>query len=385
MDIQTLGSFVGGLFILLAGAEFLVRGASQLATALGLSPLVVGLTVVAYGTSAPELAINVQAALAGKPDLAVGNVLGSNIFNILVMLGASALVVPLAVSRQMIRREVPIMIGVSVIAAVMSLNGWIGRVEGLLLAGGAVVYTVLAIREGRKAGPSEASDSSREWACSAVGPPERSQVLAHVGMVLLGLALLVLGTRWMVAGAVSIARLVGVSELVIGLTIVAAGTSLPEVATSVLAAARGHRDIAVGNVVGSNICNLLTILGVSSLIAPLPVPESAIGLDVPIMVAVSLLCAPLFFTQQSISRIEGAFFLACYAAYTACVILDAMQHPMLPAYKHIMGFVVIPLTVAVLAYHAFRSAVAGKNGGTLEPLPAQSTPVPTKASDTFVC
>jgi len=262
MDTLTLVLFLLGLGCLIGGAELLVRGASRLAAAAGISPLVIGLTVVAYGTSAPEMAVSVQSALAAQADIALGNVVGSNIFNVLFILGVSALIIPLTVAQQFVRKEVPIMIGASLLLWLAAADGVIARWESALLFAGIVAYTVYLVRESRR----ERREIQEEYAAEFGAAPaaKGGGVAVNIGLVLAGLALLVLGSRWLVDGAVAIARAAGLSELVIGLTIVAAGTSLPEVATSILAAVRGERDIAVGNVVGSNIFNILAVLGIAA-------------------------------------------------------------------------------------------------------------------------
>jgi cation:H+ antiporter len=346
-----------GLALLTVGAEALVRGASRLARAVGISPLVVGLTVVAYGTSAPELAVSVQASVAGQGDIAVGNVVGSNIFNILLILGLSALVTPLVVAQQLVRREVPLMIGVSVVLLLMALDGGLGALEGGALAAGALGYTVLAIRESRRESRAVRDEYAREL--DPDGAARRQGALhfaLQVGLVLAGLVMLVIGARQLVDAAVTIARALGVSELVIGLTIIAAGTSLPEVATSVMAAVRGERDIAVGNVVGSNIFNILLILGVAAVAAPagLAVAPAVVAFDLPVMVAVAVACLPIFLTGHRIARWEGALFLAYYLAYVAYVLLAATRHDALDAFGAAMLWFVLPLTAVTLAVLVLR-------------------------------
>lgn len=348
LDGWTLLLFFAGLGALVAGAEVLVRGASRLAAAVGISPLVIGLTVVAYGTSAPELAVSVQAGLTGRADISLGNVVGSNIVNILVILGASALAAPLVVAQQLVRLDVPIMIGVSALLFVLALDGIVGRADGLLLLAGAVAYTLFAIVQSRKEGKPIQEEYGREFGGGRTAG--RFGWLAHAGLVGLGLVLVALGARWLVAGAVAIARVLGLSELVIGLTIVAAGTSLPELATSVVAAVRGARDISVGNVVGSNIFNILGILGVASALAPhgIAVAPAALRFDLPVMVAVAVATLPICFTGYVISRWEGALFLGYYVAYVVYLILDASQHEALPAYSRMMMVLIVPLTVVTL-------------------------------------
>jgi cation:H+ antiporter len=347
---MTVVLFVAGLGLLVLGAEWLVKGASRLARALGISPLVIGLTVVAYGTSAPEMAVSLKSAWAGQPDLALGNVVGSNVFNVLFILGASALIAPLVVSSQLVRLDVPVMIGLSALALLLAGDGSVGRPDGALLFAGAVAYTAFQVWQSRKETAVIRDEYAREYA----GKP--SSTAANLAFVAAGLALLVLGSRWLVAGAVAFAQALGVSELVIGLTIVAAGTSLPEVATSLLAAVRGERDIAVGNVVGSSIFNILAVLGLSALAAPagLPAAPALLRFDLPVMIAVALACLPIF-ASGSIGRWEGALFLFYYAAYTAYVALAAQQHDALPAFSLVMEAFVLPLTALTLALVGWRA------------------------------
>ena len=350
MALEELLLLAAGLLFLIAGAELLVRGASRLASIAGISPLVIGLTVVAYGTSSPELAVSLKSAFAGQADIAIGNVVGSNIFNVLLVLGLCASILPLTVSHQLIWLDVPIMIGASVLAFALALDGVIGRYDGVLLFTGAFLYTVFALRQGRNVGSAVAIDDfSREYSDKFKRRPSRWPLQA--GFVLAGLVMLVYGARWLVYGAVAAAEALGVSELVIGLTIVAAGTSMPEVVTSLIASLRGERDIAVGNVIGSCIFNLLSVLGLCSLLAPdgIRIAPALLTFDMPVMLAVSLACAPIFFTGHTIARWEGALFLLYYAAYTAYVVLNAQAHDALPAFSAIMLQFVIPLTVLTLA------------------------------------
>lgn len=353
---MTIVYFLLGLVILVVGAELLVRGASRLALSLGISPLVVGLTVVAFGTSAPELAVSVQSAYSGQADIAMGNVVGSNILNVLFILGLSALIVPLIVNQQLVRQEVPIMIALSLLLFVLSLDGRVGRGDGVLFLFMLTGYTVFLLRQSRSASraavlarpaetgemPSSAWD--RHWS-------------VQLALVIVGLLLLVQGSNWLVDAAVTVARHLGVSELVVGLTIVAAGTSLPEVATSVMASIRGERDIAVGNIVGSNIFNILAVLGVSSVLAPrgLSVSPAVLNFDMWVMIAAALACLPVFFTGYLIARWEGAMFLAYYVAYTAYLILAATQHDALPNVRLAMVAVVLPMTVITLVVVSARA------------------------------
>lgn len=345
-----------GLVVLTAGAELLVRGSSRLAIAMGISPLVVGLTVVAFGTSAPELVVSVQSALIGQPDVAIGNVVGSNIFNILFILGLSAMIVPLRVSQQLIRIDVPLMIGISILMFVMALDGTIGRLDGLMLASGMAGYTAFAIITSRR----EQSGIKAEYEAEFGETKEanrKGQFALNLVFVAGGLGLLVLGSHWFISSAIIIARALGVSELVIGLTIVAAGTSMPEVATSVMAAIRGERDIAVGNAVGSNIFNMLGVLGISSVVSPhgVNVTETALRMDIPVMIAVAVACLPVFFVGHVISRWNGVMFFAYYCAYTASFVIAETVPGFHRTYTVVLVGLVIPLTVIALLTGVVRS------------------------------
>ncbi|HVL57928.1 MAG TPA: calcium/sodium antiporter [Burkholderiaceae bacterium] len=351
--------FAAGLGALVVGAELLVRGASRLALSMGISPLVVGLTVVAFGTSSPEGAVSVQSAWSGQIDLAIGNVIGSNLFNVLVVLGVCAIVAPLAVGSQVIRQEVPILIAASLLLVGVTLDGGISRIEAAVLFALLLAYTAFVIRQSRAGGNEEAvREFEAELAAPADSPrwddPRSVQLLLIVG----GLALLVTGSNWLVAAAVSFATAFGVSELIVGLTIVAAGTSLPELAASLVAVLRGERDIAVGNVIGSNLFNILGVLGVAGIVSPtaLQVPASVLYFDLPAMVAVAIACLPVFFSERRIGRWEGAMFIAYYVAYIAYLVLDARGYHALETYREVMLFAVIPLTVVTIAVVTWRSA-----------------------------
>jgi cation:H+ antiporter len=359
MNLEPFLFLCGGLALLTAGAEFLVRGASRLAAIAGISPLVIGLTVVAYGTSAPEMAVSVESAFSGPADIALGNVVGSNIFNVLFILGLCALIVPLRVAQQLIWLDVPIMIGTSCLAMIMGLDGKFSRIDGVILFAGAVLYTIFAIKEGRR----ESAAVEKEYGDEFGTQVKPSSWPVQAILIIAGLAMLVLGARWLVDSAVAIAKFMGVSELVIGLTVIAAGTSLPEVATSVVASIRGERDIAVGNVVGSNIFNILAVLGLSSIAAPdgIVVAPAALTFDVPVMIAVALACTPIFFTGHLIARWEGGLFLVYYAVYTAYLILNARAHDALPAFSAVMLEFVSPLTLLTLAIAYVRYAAATRN------------------------
>ena len=374
---------VFGLAFLISGADMLVRGASRLAAIAGIPPLVVGLTVVAFGTSAPELAVSARSALAGQSDIALGNVVGSNIFNILFILGIASLITPISVSRQVVRQEVPIMIGVSLIGWLLSANGVIGRLEGLLLLTGIATYTIFLIIQGRKTEKtdSEAINSkdkpeekgNQDVSADAL-PAKREirsarSIMIAIAFVVAGLAFLVLGSGWLVDGAVRIARRYNVSELVIGLTIIAAGTSMPELATSIVGALKGERDIAVGNVVGSNVFNILAVLGAASLFSSngVGVSADAQAVDIPVMVAASVVCLPIFFTGARISRLEGAFFLAGYIAYAIYLGLNATQSRPSDSFTTAILYVALPLSVIILTVSLVRELFARRNRSHKDP------------------
>lgn len=333
--------------MLVVGAEAMVRGASRLAIALGVSPLIVGLTVVSFSTSSPELAVSVQSSLANQADIALGNVVGSNIVNVLIVLGASALIIPLIVHQQLVRLDVPIMIGVSVLTLVFSLDGNISQFEGVLLVGGLVLYMLVMVYLSRRQKQAGTEDFDREYSDNK--PRGMRAMALNLGFIALGLVLLVVGSGWMVDGAVQIARLLGISELIIGLTVVAVGTSLPEIVTSIVAALRGERDIAVGNVVGSNIFNILGVLGLAAVASSsgVAVSPAALSFDLPIMIVVALICLPIFFSNYHVERWEGALFVALYIAYIAHMILAAAQSPVLLAYANVMTVLIVIMVIAL--------------------------------------
>lgn len=350
-----LFTIIGGAGLLL-GAELLVRGASRLAAAVGITPLVIGLTVVSLSTSAPEIAISIDASLRGHADMAIGNIVGSNIFNVLFILGLSALMAPLVVARRMVRWDVPLMIGFACVLLLLGLDGIIGRFDGLLLCLCCMAYLWGVMRLQYR----ESQEKSGDAATAQVTEPRRRvpNIVVQLALIGTGLALLVCGAEWFVQGAVRLALALGMSDLVVSLTIVAVGTSLPEVVVSVLASFRGERDIAVGNVVGSNIFNMLAVLGLSAVVLPkgIPVPPAALYFDMPVMMAAFVACLPIFLTGHRISRWEGGLFVAYYAAYTLYLILHATAHDALPVFSQIMWVFVIPLTVLTLLIGLARSS-----------------------------
>ena len=363
MDPTTWWQLLGGLAALAAGAEGLVRGASRLASRFGVPPLVIGLTVVAFGTSTPEMAVSSLAAVGGQADLAFGNVVGSNIFNVLFILGLSALVAPLVVDSRLVRLDVPVMVATALLAAVFSLDGTVGRLDGLLLLALLAGYTAFQVGQARREGAAVRAEFAQEYGPPAPGDgrgaPRRGGWLRDAAFVAAGLGLLLVGSDLLVDGSVSLARALGLSELVIGLTVVAAGTSMPELVTSLVATIRGERDIAVGNVVGSNIFNVLGVLGLSAAISPrgVPVPPSALAFDLPVMLAACLACLPIFFTGRRIARWEGALFLGYGLAWMVTLVLQAERHDALAGWNGVMLGWALPLTavtLGVLAWREFR-------------------------------
>jgi cation:H+ antiporter len=341
---MTILMLIGGLVLLVAGADLLVRGASKFAISFGISPLVVGLTIVAFGTSAPEVAVSVGAVLQNQTDIAIGNVVGSNIFNVLFILGVSALITPLMVNAQIIRQEVPIMIGASLLLLAISMDGKLGVVDGLVLFTLVIAYTIFLVYQSRKESVSAKEEYSAEFSSNSSWDDRK---IVQVLLIVVGLVLLVLGSKWLVTAAITIAKDLGVSDLVIGLTIVAAGTSMPEVATSIVAAVKGERDIAVGNVIGSNTFNILACLGLSAMVSGntgLTISENVLNFDLWIMMAVAIACLPIFAAGQQISRFNGALFLFYYVVYTSYLILMAQDYSVATLNAIMLSFV-LPLTI----------------------------------------
>ncbi len=356
MSLLVFIYLIGGFVLLVIGAEVLVRGAARLAARFGISPLIIGLTVVAFGTSAPEMAVSTQSAFLGQGDIAIGNVIGSNIFNVLLILGLSALITPLLVSRQLVRLDVPIMIAAGFLAWLLAMDGSYSRLDGLILFTCIIIYTGYLIISSLKAWQAGKAIEVDDEYSSQINP-HRFAWLINSAYILVGLVLLVVGSNLLVSGAVSLAQALGLSELVIGLTIIAAGTSLPELATSLLAAWKGERDIAVGNIVGSNLFNLLAVLGLAGLVSPqsIAVASSAIAFDFPVMMAVMVACLPIFFAGYRINRWEGALFLAYYIAYTAYLIMQSNGEDFATTFANAMIGYVAPLTAITLFVIAARA------------------------------
>ena len=351
MNISDILIVIAGLILLIAGGEALVRGASTLATKAGLSPLVIGLVVVSAATSAPELAVTVGSVLDGEPDLAVGNVVGSNIVNILVILGISAIISPLVIKRQLIRFDIPVMVGLSLLLVLVSLDGMISVFDWMLLLAVLIFHIIISMLIGRRTAI-EPDDKPNEL------PLNSKPVSLWLAALLLavGVGLLVLGAQLLVSGAVNIATGLGVSSLVIGLTVVALGTSLPELATSIIAIRRGERDMAVGNIVGSNLFNIGLVLGLPAIIFKdgIPVPSAAIALDLPLMLAAAVALLPIAFTGFIIARWEGVMFVALYAAYTLYLVLASAEHDAAQGFTIIMLWFVLPLlAVTIIAVTSY--------------------------------
>ena len=351
---NTILLFIAGLVILILGADLLVRGASRLAAAFGVSPLVIGLTIVAIGTASPEIAVSVQAAANGQGDLTLGNVLGSNIFNILFILGATSIVAPIVIAEQLIRKDAPILLGVSLLTLALVFDGNLGPMDGAILLLLLVVYIVFALKQSRSESHKVQNEYAEEYALKEPRTP--GSTIINGVFIVLGLGLLVWGSNWLVDSAVQIAKVLGVSELVIGLTIVAIGTSLPEVATSVIAALKGESDIAVGNAVGSNIFNLLGVLGIGSMVSPngIFVAPHVLQFDLPVMIFVALVTLPVFYIDSRISRIEGGLLFSYYIVYMVYIILRAAESVTLSSMQFFIAFFV-PITFIALVVVAVRS------------------------------
>ncbi len=350
----TIFLFVGGLAVLVIGAEVMVRGASRLAFILGISPLVIGLTIVAFGTSSPEVAVSVQSALAGQADISIGNVIGSNIFNVLFILGIASMIRQITIAGQLIRLDTPIMVGVSLLTYLLAaMDGSLSRLDGAILFGLLIAYIIFSLVKSKEEGKDVQDEYGKEYAVKE--PKSGKSITKNLLLVGAGLAMLVLGSNWLVEAAVTFATMLGVSELVIGLTIIAAGTSLPEVATSIVAAIKGEGDISAGNVIGSNIFNLLGVLGLAALVAPesLAVSRQVLTFDLPVAVFAALVTIPVFFVGNNLSRFEGFLFFTYFVAYNAYVVLRAMDNPSLGMFDtFLMAYV--PLTFFLLVVLAVR-------------------------------
>ena len=318
---DALAVFAAGLVVLVVGANGVVRGASRVAERLGVSRLFIGLTVVALGTSSPEVVVSLEASFRGYPSLAVGNIVGSNIFNIGVVLGLTAIISPIPVHGAIVRREVPIVIGLTALLYALAHGGAIIRPESALLILGLVVYLAWAYRTARAAHFAPPGEPSVAETLSLTlpgkGPPRPGALrwVKNLAFLLGGLALLVIGARYVIDGAEEIARIADISDTLVGLSIVAVGTSLPELATSVVAAFRKEPEMAIGNVLGSNIFNILMILGITGVVQPLDVSPRIVDIDIPVALGFALACFPILMSSHRISRAEGVTLLILYVAY----------------------------------------------------------------------
>ena len=335
------------LLLLVAGAELLVRAAVRLAAHLRVRPLIIGLSMVAFGSSAPQMAVSLQAALGRSTDIAVGSVIGSNIFNLLVTLGLSALIIPLRVARQLVRLDIPLLIGASLLVLVLAWNEQLTALDGCVLLAALALYLGLLWRQSRPtARPSRpTSDAARTpW-------------LSSVLLMIAGLGLLVFAGHLLLGATVALASELGLSERIIGLTVVAVSTSLPQLATSLIAALRGQRDIAVGNVIGGNLFNLLGVLGITALLAPVPlsVSPNALDFDLPVMLGVTLLCLPVFYSGYRITRAEGVLLLALYLAYGLHVVSFTTGMPLAGKLEQLMLLCVLPALLAFLLFTSVRA------------------------------
>jgi cation:H+ antiporter len=330
--MMTLLSLLGGLVLLIVGGELLVRGSVRVAERLGVSPLLIGITLVGFGTSTPELVTSVQAALIGSPGIAIGNIVGSNMANILLILGTSAMIFPIVVQSAALKRDGLVVVATSLMLAAAAWSVGLSRGVGIAFVLLLILYMAYAIRTERVSTGDHTSAFDRAEAFGGANPalrphpPSGAGVMAWavpIGTAVAGLAIIVLGGRWLVAGAVDLARLVGLSETVIGLTIVAAGTSAPELVTSLVAAVRKQADVAFGNILGSNIYNVLGIGGLTGIIAPTAIPAEVAAFDIPLMIAASVLLFIFAWSGARLNRVEGGVFLAGYVTYVAYLVLQA--------------------------------------------------------------
>lgn len=317
------GLIAAGLAVLIVGAELLTRGGSAIAARFGVPPIIIGLTVVAVGTSAPELGVGIDAALKGNGALAVGNIAGTNVVNMLLILGSSALIRPLAIRMDTLRLDLPAMLFATLAMLLLALDGELSRFDGAFLVGMGIVYTILVVRAARR----ERRAIRRQYAEEYREPETDKSVgklIRNAFMLLAGIAVIVAGSDWFVDGAVELARLWGVSDAFIGLTVVAIGTSSPELVTTLIGTIRNQRDIAIGNLLGSSVYNIVFILGTTCLISAtgVPVPPNLIAIDIPVLLAVAFVCVPVFITGREVSRVEGGLFVAAYLMYLLYLIVE---------------------------------------------------------------
>ena len=311
-----------GLILLVSGAELLVRGGVQLAARLGVPPIIIGLTIVAVGTSTPELAVGVSAALQGSGSLAVGNIAGTNVVNLLLILGLSALIRPLALELQTLRHDLPVMAAAAVALLLLAWDGTISRAEGSVMVLAGLAYTGAVVFWARRESRAVKADFAREYEAPPRWRISRETAWSAASLVG-GIATVVVGADWLVDGAGEVARRLGVSDTVIGLTIVALGTSAPELVTTIVSTLRQARDIAIGNLLGSSVYNILIILGVTAIVPPagLEIDPALVRIDIPVMLAATLACIPIFLSGRRVSRVEGGILVAAYVAYISYILV----------------------------------------------------------------
>ncbi|WP_193509497.1 calcium/sodium antiporter [Cryobacterium sp. BB736] len=318
-----LGLFLLGLAVLIVGSELLVRGGSRIAAMLGISPIVVGLTVVSIGTSFPELAVGIEAAIQGNGAIAVGNIAGTNIVNLLLILGLVAVLRPLKFELTTLRLDLPSMVIAALTLLFMGFDLQLSRAEGIIMVLLAIGYTALVVKSARVQSVAVRREFSQEFAVPPRPRAGRTEFWTNLTALLGGIIIIVVGADWLVDGAVELARLIGASDAFIGLTVVAIGTSAPELVTAIVATVRGERNIAIGNLIGSSTYNILLILGITALVPSggIPVSPSLAYIDIPVMVAVVVACVPLFLTRRGINRIEGSVMIAAYFVYLVYLLI----------------------------------------------------------------
>ncbi len=349
--LTSIGEVALGLVILCFGADWLVRASVKIAGILSIPTVIIGLTVVSFGTSAPELAVSMISALGHQSDVAMGNVLGSNIFNIFVIIGLSAAIRPMQVHLNLIRIDTPILVALSLLLLSLCWGSQLSRIEGVVLVGLLVAYIFLQFYLVKREKKSKILDQELKEleADSQVKGDKTKAFLMYSGLFIVGLGFLILGSRWFVNGSVDLARWLGWSELMIGLTLVAVGTSIPEIATSVAAALRGHHDIAIANAIGSNVFNILCVLGFTSMIQPLAVSHEALLFDFPVMISAAIICWPIFLQGRKVERYEGALLLIFYLGYLSLVYLRAVGLIQLDSLVATAYFWLIPLSLILFA------------------------------------
>lgn len=313
-----------GLALLIGGAELIVRGGTSVAARLGIPPLIVGLTIVAIGTSMPELAVGIDAALRGEGELAAGNIVGANMVNILLILGLSALIQPLAIRSQTIRMDLPIIVIAALMLQAAVWNGTLSRLEGIIFVLAALAYTLLLLRAALREPKGKETDPGEVEAAPSVTEP--LNMMRSFALLVGGMVIVIIGADWMVNGSITLARRWGVSDAFIGLTVVAIGTTAPELITTLVATFRGKRDLAIGNLLGSSIYNILFILGIICIVAGgISVGPALVHVEIPLMIAVALVLVPVFASGRKVTRLEGALFVSAYAAFLAFLIITRRE------------------------------------------------------------